>query len=517
MKTKLFYLFIAVFLISISGNAKPTASSAFNVISLIGPGSPGADWATDTDLSTTDGNVYTAVDMQFTAGQIKFRANHCWDTACTISGINTHGWGPALSTDTGWPSDTNASPAANGPNIQCPGGVWNVTFTLSTNSWSFTPGTPNAVIKISGTGVSASPVIMTTANGKQYSSKKVTLVPGNVVFDINGTLYGPAVPAGSFPTGIADTVGNLIPVTTTGIDYDVTFDYLTGAYTFAIATFPKIAIVGAGTTGGWPTGAVGEIDPVAMATTDGITYTLAGVPLTTGPIKFRQDNSWNNNWGGDLWPSGPTTGNNIPATVGNYDATFNRTTGAYSFSLNTIAIVGEAVGGWPTGAVGEIDAHQLSTVDGTNYTLANLVVTTAVSGGGAKFRLNNAWGVNWGGDLWPAGPATGNNLPTVAGTYNVAVNISTRAYSFTSSLAVKSFNASSFSAYPNPTQNSWNITAGNEKITSVQVFDILGKSVYAKTTSSNDVSVNASSLSKGTYFAKVATANGSSTVKLIKN
>jgi len=48
------------------------------------------------------------------------------------------------------------------------------------------------------------------------------------------------------------------------------------------------------------------------------------------------------------------------------------------------------------------------------------------------------------------------------------------------------------------------------------VYDILGKSVYAKTASSKEVTVNASELSKGVYFAKVSTAKGTSTVKLVK-
>jgi hypothetical protein len=50
----------------------------------------------------------------------------------------------------------------------------------------------------------------------------------------------------------------------------------------------------------------------------------------------------------------------------------------------------------------------------------------------------------------------------------------------------------------------------------VQVYDILGKSVYTKYSSSKEVTVNAAEFSKGVYFAKVATANGTSTVKLVK-
>jgi len=45
---------------------------------------------------------------------------------------------------------------------------------------------------------------------------------------------------------------------------------------------------------------------------------------------------------------------------------------------------------------------------------------------------------------------------------------------------------------------------------------MLGRSVYTKAASSKEVVVNASALSNGVYFAKVSTANGSSTVKLVK-
>ena len=70
--------------------------------------------------------------------------------------------------------------------------------------------------------------------------------------------------------------------------------------------------------------------------------------------------------------------------------------------------------------------------------------------------------------------------------------------------------------YPNPTRNSWNIVSGNDDITSVEVYDMLGKSVYNKAASSKEVNVNASALSQGVYFARVSTAKGTSSVKLVK-
>jgi hypothetical protein len=518
MKTKLFSFFIAVFLFSIGSKAQttttcPSTNTWPHCISLIGPGTPGGDWATDTFLSSLDGDVYTAVDMQFSAADIKFRQDGCWEL-CTG---NPAGWGPVLSTESGWPSGTNTAPVPMGPNIQCPGGVWNVKFTLSTQSWEFTPGTPNAVVKLQGTGVTGSPITMTTKNGEDYEIKGAVIDVATCQFNIDGVLAGGT----TFPAGSALSSTDMIPVNTTGIKYDVTFKLSTYAYNFKIATFPKIALVGDG-AGGWPTGAAGEIDDQALNTTDGITYTLNNVPIIPGDVLFRTDNAWAVKYGDTPFPTGSGNGANnikVPAGMaGNYNITLNTTTKTYTFTKNTYAIVGEAVGGWPgdPGNPGPIDTHQLSTVDGVNYTVANLVVTTATAGGGAKFRPNNAWSGDWGGSTFPAGIKSAANIPTVAGTYNLTVNVLTGAYDFGTALAVAKFDASSFKAYPNPTRGGWNITSGNDDITSVQVYDVQGKAVFTKVGASKEVNVNASELSKGVYFAKVSTANGSSTLKLIK-
>jgi starch-binding outer membrane protein SusE/F len=139
-----------------------------------------------------------------------------------------------------------------------------------------------------------------------------------------------------------------------------------------------------------------------------------------------------------------------------------------------------------------------------------------VTAGAAKFRPNNTWSGDWGGTTFPAGTKSGNDIPTVAGTYNLTVNVLTGAYDFGTALAVTKFDAASFKAYPNPTRSSWNIVSGNEDITSIQVFDVLGKVVYTKFGAEKEVTVNGSELSKGVYYAKVATANGESTLKLVK-
>ena len=497
MKTKLFYLFIAVFLFSVSGKAQTNAkTSAYTVISLIGPGSPSGSWSIDTDLTTENGEIYTGVDLQLRVGAMQFRSDN--------------GWTGLVYTPTvlgeGFPSGSGLSTGINSPGIPSPGGVWNVTFTKSSGSWVFTAGTPNTVVQLTGTAVTGSPVTMSTNDGVIYTLSKVTLSTGNCQFNIdeNGATTTGLVGGTAFPTGTAQSATDNIPVVLAKSTlYDVTFNMTDGAYTFAPATFPQIAIVGDG-AGGWP--ATGAVDTYVMTTTDGVAYTLNYIPLTAGAVQFRQDNAWNFVWGGDTFPSGTKTTGGIPTVAGYYNVTFNSTTGAYSFLPHTISVVGTGVGGW------SVKTFEMSTVDGENYTLNGLVVLDGL----VKFRENHAWKKSWGGDIWPSGATTANNLPSAAGTYDVTFNRLTGAYDFGTALGVKNFNAGSFKAYPNPTQNSWTISSGNERITSVQVFDILGKSVYAKSNSSNDVSVNASNLSKGTYFAKVSTEKGASTVKLIK-
>ena len=503
MKTKLFYLFIAVFLFSVSGKAQTNAkTSAYSVISLIGPGSPSGSWSIDTDLSTTNGEIYTGQGLQLRVGAMQFRSDN--------------GWTGLVYTPTvlgeGFPSGSGLSNGINSPAIPSPGGVYNVTFTKSSGSWAFTAGTPNTVVQLTGTAVTGSPVTMSTNDGVVYTLSKVTLSTGNCQFNIdeNGPTTTGLVGGTGFPTGKAQSPTDNIPVVLAKSTlYDVTFNMTDGAYTFAPATFPQIAIVGDG-AGGWP--ATGAVDTYVMTTTDGVAYTLNYIPLTAGAVQFRQDNAWNFVWGGDTFPSGTKTTGGIPTVAGYYKVTFNSTTGAYSFDPYIIYVVGYGVGGFANNYT-----HPMSTVDGVNFTLNNLAITTAASPIGIKFKENTSYPKTWGGgDTWPSGTKATNNIPGVIGTYNVSINRETGAYNFGTALGVKNFNAGSFKAYPNPTQNAWTISSGNERITSVQVFDIQGKSVYAKSTSSNDVSVNASNLSKGTYFAKVSTEKGTSTVKLIK-
>ena len=159
----------------------------------------------------------------------------------------------------------------------------------------------------------------------------------------------------------------------------------------------------------------------------------------------------------------------------------------------------------------------MTTTDGENYTLTNIALTNAKPGEGVKFRRDNAWDVTWGDTTWPNGVSTGNNIPSVAGTYNVTFTRSTGTYNFTAALAVAKFDANTLSVYPNPTTNSWNFRAANSVIKSIQIFDVNGKSVKTVNAKDSAASVDASALSKGVYFAKISSDTATETMKLIKN
>ena len=358
---------------------------------------------------------------------------------------------------------------------------------------------------------------MTSTNGTDWTLASVTLTTfqagGGVKFRANNawlTSWGNAV----FPSGTA-TVGGANINCTAGT-YSVTFNSTTLAYVFtAIASeFPTIAIVGSATAQGWPNDP--QVDALQLNTSDGIIYKSNFVTLTAGDLKFRQNNSWAISWGGTSFPSGPLTGNNeniVVTTPGTYRVVFNKNTGAYTFDFPTIAIVGEAVGGWPTDATIP-DLNQLSTIDGENYTINNLVVNNAAAtDGGAKFRQDNAWTTSWGNEAFPsASSSNGNNILTVAGTYNVTFTRSTGAYNFESVLNTVDFTKSKIVVYPNPTSNVWNFSTDSELIKSVTIYDVSGKMVGSTTTNK----VDASGFTVGIYFAQVVTEAATQTIKLMK-
>jgi len=83
-------------------------------------------------------------------------------------------------------------------------------------------------------------------------------------------------------------------------------------------------------------------------------------------------------------------------------------------------------------------------------------------------------------------------------------------------LGTNDFEIAGLNVYPNPTQNSWTVRTKNIKMSSIQVFDILGKQVLTLAPNAIEAKIDASGLKSGLYFAKINTANGSSSLKLVR-
>ncbi|MCZ8197219.1 MAG: T9SS type A sorting domain-containing protein [Flavobacterium sp.] len=511
MKTKLLLL-LAVVMTAFSVNAQ--------TIAIVGeaaggwPGDPGNPGPTDIhQMTSTDGINWTYTGLVLTnagevsgcsganCGGVKFRQDNAW-------AIN---WGSAS-----FPSGTGTQ---GGTNIQCLAGTYDVTFNSVTGEYNFSGGAPIPVVKLVGTAVTGGTVTMNAQTLTTFTLPLTTFLDGTAQFEVDGELAGGT----GFPTGTFVDATQFIPVVA-GAYTSVTVNIETGEYVFTAAPlYPLIGLIGSGTTGndaGWGQ----DID---MTTSNGVNYKLSNQELFSvntsngnpGGLKFRENNEWTNSWGGVSFPNGPIAGDNndiIVTAAGTYNSYFNYTTKAYNFvKVGSISLVGDAVGGWPDspGNPGPVDINMMSTTDDENYTLTNLTVVA----GGCKFRQDNDWSIpSFGSDQFPAGTDTNNDIIIEAGeegTYDVTFKKSTKEYTFTPSLATTSFAKSNFKVYPNPSNTNWNFTSAKDVIISIQVVDMLGKVVATSTSTT----VDASALTTGVYFAKVATATATETIKVVKN
>lgn len=348
-------------------------------------------------------------------------------------------------------------------------------------------------------GNNPTPDIMLTDNGDgTHSIDALTLTTGAAKFRENQewtTSYG----GDTFPTGTV-TSGD-IPVQA-GV-YDIVLDLNNNTYTFTdVSTFTEIELSGSAVIGSNP----------MMSTIDGISYELSVTQFLGGDLVF-QEVGTNTTYGADAFPSGTATmgGQAIPVTAGFYKVNFNLNTGDYSFVIPDVGMVGTAANGWPDDNNPTPDIL-LNTTDGDVYTLSG----QALNDGQLKFRQDLDWNVNWGGDTFPSGTFTGNDINVTAGVYDITFNRSAGTYSFTT-LSVADVSFANFRVYPNPTRDLWHFDNPNQDIKQITVFNALGKQIYQTAPNASIGEVDGDVFSRGLYLAKIELTNGEqTTVKLIK-
>lgn len=280
-------------------------------------GSSITGWDTDVNMETTDGIHYT-LQQYLNTGRVKFRQDDTW-------WIN---WGgPGFPTGAG---------NLYGPDIMVSNpGTYDIAFDRETGAYSFTcvEGC-SAYVGIAGTAVTPyndwnTDVNMTTYDGTTYTLTGYQFTDGEAKFRKDNS-WAESWSNSSFPSGEAIPDGPAIQVKAGW--YTVTFNIVTGEYRFE---YPGVGILGDALPGGWN-------DDIDMQTNDGMIYTLNDYPFSQGEVKFRQDNTWDVNWGSTDFPTGTgvSFGPNIPVPAGTYNVTFNRVTGEYTFTATTCPIPG---------------------------------------------------------------------------------------------------------------------------------------------------------------------------------
>lgn len=247
---------------------------------------------------------------------------------------------------------------------------------------------------------------------------------------ISETLNGASVAAGLTPFSqggldvrIRSTVG------TTGSQplYSSVITYLVTPYSTEL---PKLAVPG--NHQGWNPPTAPRIAASGFGETD-----YEGYVWLDGGFKFvAPDNAGNFNWGNTDWgDDGTFSGllaesgeSDCTATAGYYRVKANTTSLAYSVEPTSWGIVGAATaGGWDN-----------STALTYNQTTKKWEGTVTLTAGEFKFRANNAWSINLGGDSDEDGSMNydGPNLSVAAaGTYTVVLDLSNpRQYTYSVTL-----------------------------------------------------------------------------------
>lgn len=431
-----------------------------------------------TVMQTMDGVTYTLVNQSFTApNQVQFK---------DLTNTATF-WGA-----TAFPSGTAVIGSANA--ISVPTGSYTVTFNIITGAYSFLD-TNNVTISLIGAFNDwSNDVFLNTADNINYTLQNFTLLEsGELKFRQDGSWvnnWG----AADFPFGVA-TLGG-INISAIAGTYDVFFNRLTGDYVFTLVTsvYPVVSNNG-----------------MVMQTTNGVVYTSPNQSFdTTTQVQFNDPTNPNTVWGATAFPSGTAVAGSpdrIAVPPGFFNLNFNRTTGAYNYTVVPISIIGPGISDWNTDV----------TLDSTDYGINSSKMNVVFVGGDIKFRANADATLSWGGSAtFPSGTATTigtGNITVPAGTYSVSFNRVTGTYNF-SILTATSFDKSGLVLYPNPTTNTFAISGEFDK---VQVYSITGQLVKTFTKTLENQNLNVSDLNSGVYFVKTVDAsNIEKTSKLIK-
>ena len=307
------------------------------------------------------------------------------------------------------------SPVTGSSVVLTPDYPTNPALTLTWQAANF--GTPTAIdytVQVSLSGSNFADVTDITSTNNTFAAITVD------------ELNGAAVAAGLIPyteggldIRIKATIGTNAEMT----KYSNTITYLVTPYTTEL---PKLAVPG--NHQGWTPGTAPRIAASGFGQTDYEGYMwLDGGHKFVGPDASGNYNWGNTDWGDDGSFSGvlaETGESDCTAPAGYYRVQANTTALTYTETLTNWGIVGAATpGGWAS-----------STALTYNPSTKKWEGTIALTAGEFKFRANDAWTINLGGDSDADGSMNydGPNLSVAtSGTYFVSLDLSNpRAYTY---------------------------------------------------------------------------------------
>ena len=185
--------------------------------------------------------------------------------------------------------------------------------------------------------------------------------------------------------------------------YKMTLNMMDGTYLIETLNFGEYVGV-IGNHNGW-----GADEPISSPNFDG---QYKGFVYLNGGFKIRQNASWADS---DTWGGSGTEGclaqpgSDIFAEEGYYMVEANLSANTYKLTpITTIGVIGDATaGGWDNDTPLEYNIEKKCWEGDVTFT-----------DGTFKFRANQGWDINWGGDKGNLSMG-GDNIPVTAGTYYV--------------------------------------------------------------------------------------------------
>ena len=381
-----------------------------NSVGLIGSGTP-TGWDSDTDMTQVNDSTWTLTitlskgDGSGGQGYAKFRADDAWD-------VN---WGSES-----FPVGTGDQGGDNIPIFF--DGEYTITFNSNSGYYEFEIASPIGIIgTATPRGWDADFNLFPDSLGGSKFYTTLEMPQGEAKFRANDNWDGSNWGSSDFPNGTGTQGGSNIPVAAG--TYNITFDSMTGEYSFQNIDFQKMKLIGSGVP-------MGGVDSLMRSPSDAKLW-VGRMTLTDGDIQFQADEDANSTWGGTDFPSGTAElgGGGIPVTAAEYYVTFNVETLEYNFQevidYSTLGIIGDATpGGFDMSTPLTQDPNDVAIWTGrVNLTEGEMI-----------FIAEDDFSIIWSSGDFPTGTGVngGANIPvSPAGDYGIEFNSITGEYTFT--------------------------------------------------------------------------------------